>query len=242
MNIMIFTDNKFMYENFINIIKVNKLDQAHIFHYACSINNSLFDHNKNIEKIKIKDRVEEIITIYDLAISCHSKQIFPKKIVNSVRCINIHPGFNPYNRGWYPQVFSILNKYPIGVTIHEMDEEIDHGNIIVQKKINMHSWDTSLTLYNRILQLEIELLNENINLIIEGTYTTSPMKSEGNYNSKQDYDALCKIDMNKNMVTKDIIDQLRALTHGDFSNAYFIDDLGNKIFVKVILERELTNK
>jgi len=242
MNVMVFTDNKFMYEIFINLIKLKGLEKENTFNYACSINNPLFNQNKYIEKVKIEDKVEEILLKYDLIISCHSKQIFPEKLVNSIRCINIHPGFNPYNRGWYPQVFSILNKQPLGVTIHEMDKEIDHGDIIIQKEVDMYSWDTSLTLYDRILQLEIELLNENIELLVQGTYKTFPMSNEGNYNSKQDYNKLCEIDMNKKVPAKDVIDQLRALTHGDFNNAYFIDDFGNKIFIKIILEKELTEK
>ena len=43
----------------------------------------------------------------------------------------------------FQQVFSILNKLPVGVTIHEMDEQLDHGIIIVQKEINIFSWETS---------------------------------------------------------------------------------------------------
>jgi len=34
------------------------------------------------------------------------------------------------------------------------------------------------------------------------------------------------------------IDLLRALTHGGFNNAYFIDDKGKKIFVRLSLEKD----
>ena len=240
MNIMVFTDNKFMYEKLVKIIELRELDKENIFTYACSKNNALFEKSIEVKKINIKDNVEEIILNYNLVISCHSKQIFPNKLIHSLRCINIHPGYNPYNRGWYPQVFSILNNHPLGVTIHEMDEEIDHGDIIVQKELTSYSWDTSLTLYNRILELEVELLNENIEFLIQGTYKTFPMHGEGNYNSKQDYNKLCELDLTKKATTKDVIDQLRALTHGNFNNAYFIDKHGDKIFVKIILEKEET--
>ncbi len=71
---------------------------------------------------------------YILFISLHCKQIFPQRLTDNYRCINIHPGYNPYNRGWFPQVFSILNKNTAGVTIHEIDQELDHGPIIYQEK------------------------------------------------------------------------------------------------------------
>jgi methionyl-tRNA formyltransferase len=78
-----------------------------------------------------------------------------------MRCINIHPGLNPYNRGWYPQVFAINNGLPHGATIHEMDDKIDHGDIIYQKSVDIKLSDTSKTLYERVLDTEIFLFKEN---------------------------------------------------------------------------------
>ena len=80
--------------------------------------------------LKDKQALSCITNNYNLIISLHCKQIFPSNLVKSITCINIHPGYNPYNRGWFPQVFSIINSKPIGATIHVMDENIDHGPII----------------------------------------------------------------------------------------------------------------
>ena len=79
-----------------------------------------------------------------LIISLHCKQLFPKGLISTVKCINVHPGLNPHNRGWYPQVFSIINKRPLGATIHEIDEELDHGDVIAQKEVPVFSWDILL--------------------------------------------------------------------------------------------------
>lgn len=35
----------------------------------------------------------------------------------------------------------------------------------------------------------------------------------------------------------EVIDVLRALTHGEYRNAYFIDNHNKKVFIKIILER-----
>ncbi|MEL6562249.1 MAG: formyltransferase family protein, partial [Bacteroidota bacterium] len=46
--------------------------------------------------------------------------------------------------------FSLINGLPAGVTIHEIDEKLDHGNIIDQIKVEVQSTDTSYTLYQRV--------------------------------------------------------------------------------------------
>ena len=49
--------------------------------------------------------------------------------------MNLHLSYLPYNRGSHPIYWSIVEKTPLGVTIHEIDEGIDTGKIIFQKKI-----------------------------------------------------------------------------------------------------------
>ncbi len=232
---MIFTDNVYMYNNFIKIIEKKNLKKLHDFEYACSSSNILFKKIDNVRELNIKDQTNNLINKFDLIISCHSKQIFPPLLVNNVRCINIHPGLNPYNRGWYPQVFSIINKMPLGATIHEMDEEVDHGAIIVQKEVELYNWDTSLTAYNRVLEAELDLLYKSIESIIDETYEAVPMEYEGNYNSKQDFNKLCKLNLKEKMTVEELIDRLRALTHGTYSNAYFIDSEDRKIYLSLEL-------
>ena len=107
---------------------------------------------KEVSRIDVSQVARSVIEKYDLVISIHCKQMFPKHLIESVRCINVHPGFNPYNRGWYPQVFSIIDGSASGVTIHEIDELIDHGKIIVQKKIELTEWDTSGSAYKKIMK------------------------------------------------------------------------------------------
>src|ERR1035441_6956770 len=81
-------------------------------------------------KWDIKAEYQPLLKDFGLVISLHCRQIFPQALVSGIRCINFHPGFNPHNRGWFPHVFSMINGKPAGITIHEMDEQIDHGLII----------------------------------------------------------------------------------------------------------------
>jgi methionyl-tRNA formyltransferase len=188
-----------------------------------------------IEPIDIKD---PNLYKYKIIFSLHCKQLFPKELVEKVRCINIHPGYNPYNRGWYPQVFSILNDLPFGATIHEIDSKIDHGNIIVQRKIDIELYDTSLSVYEKVVGVEMDLLRESLIDIINNNYFFTKIPEEGNINYKKDFNKLKEIDVNDKDTFMNHITKLRALSHGNFKNAYFIDEKGNKIFIKIELTKE----
>jgi methionyl-tRNA formyltransferase len=184
---------------------------------------------------------EKFFRQYEVFLSLHCKQLFPEKLVRNHRCVNIHPGFNPYNRGWFPQVFSIINKKPVGVTIHEMDEELDHGSILYQEKIDIKLYDTSWSVYHRIQQKEVELLEKYLLDIIEKRYNKKAMLSEGNINYKSDFEKICRIDLSKQATYGEVIDLLRATTFDGYDNAYFMDDDGNKIYVNINLKKETRN-
>ncbi|MDB5164322.1 MAG: putative formyltransferase [Candidatus Saccharibacteria bacterium] len=241
--ILVVTDNKEILDFFVKLLKEKKdLLGKRTIRFACHPNSALLKSGtQDIEIIPVdmKKQVGEVIKNYDLVISAHCKQIFPAELVEKVKCINIHPGFNPYNRGWFPQVFSILNGLTLGATIHEIDEAIDHGNIIAQKEVPLYAWDTSLTAYQRVQEAEKELLKENLHSILSNTYTTFVPKAEGNLNLKVDFDKLCEIDMNEQTSFQETIDKLRALTHPPYKNAYFIDPKsGEKVWIQINLEKD----
>ena len=73
------------------------------------------------------------------------------------RIINLHISYLPWNRGADPNLWSFLENTPKGVTIHLMDEGLDTGPILVQRKVAMFPEDTLRTSYER-LSREIENL------------------------------------------------------------------------------------
>lgn len=240
--ILILTDNEELLKRFKYLLKQKCLDNdsKYEFEYAYSYNNILFKEKYEkttwIKPLKVKDNVEYLCSTFDMIFSLHCKQIFPATLVSTVKCFNVHPGLNPYNRGWFPQVFSIVNSSPCGASILEIDEELDHGPIICQKEVKIEMWDTSLTAYNKIIDAEISLLSEHLECILELNYATT-IREEGNLNLKKDFDNLCKIDLDDKDTFKNHINKLRALTHGNYANAYFIDDCGDKVFLKLELKK-----
>lgn len=185
------------------------------------------------KQINLKDKDAGFAREYDVIFSIHCKQIFPKEIVNNTLCVNVHPGLNPYNRGWYPQVFSIINKKPIGATIHVMNEDIDAGDIIIQEAVPIDFFDTSLEVYNKVQEVEKKLLDEYFDKIIRKKFTKKTLSTEGNYNSISDYNKLCKLDLKHVGTLGEHIDLLRALTHGDFKNAYIENEDNIRRYVKI---------
>lgn len=235
--LLIISDNLFLIEAFKALLIEMRFEIDYTI--KCSFNNAGLSKELGIPTVNVEQELESIISTYDLIFSLHCKQIFPEKLVNTIKCINVHPGYNPYNRGWFPQVFSIINKQPIGATIHEIDEYLDHGKIIDQEEIEIKPWDTSLDVYNRVLKLEVELLRRNMTNILTNSYNKYPMKENGNVNMINDYHELCKLDLDENSNLGSFIDKLRALTHEPYKNAYFFDKkYGRKVYVKISFETE----
>lgn len=242
-NVLFITDNKYLAKRVMAILQRLNLPKKIHFTFAASTNmedgNDQMDDSPEYPTVNVKKNMSQIIGKFDLIFSLHCKQIFPHELVAKVKCINIHPGFNPFNRGWYPQVFSIINKLPIGVTIHEMDDQLDHGPIIAQEKMQVYSYDTSETVYERLIELELKLFEGHVQNILRGTYKTFAPSQEGNVNLKKDFERLKRIELGKSYTGREMIDLLRALTHGDYRNSYFIDDSDNKIFIKIVLSRDV---
>lgn len=242
-NVLIISDNLYLCRRFLDIIERKKIPNC-LFNFSISPFSNKEDFNilnADIKVFDLKDQkhINFIKSNYDLIFSIHCKQIFPLDLINYLKCINVHPGFNPINRGWYPQVFSIINKKPIGATIHEIDEKLDHGFIIDRKQVDKTSYDTSGTLYNKIIDKEIELLENNIEKIIYNNYEVIEPESEGNLYLKKDFNKLLELDLNEKVSVGNLIDRLRALTHGNFKNAYFVDPkTQKKIFVNIELTPE----
>lgn len=240
MNVCVITDNRYIFERFQALLARRR--PAARFEFYCAPWNQDFKARYGdggaVRPLRLRDQDEGFFSRYDLFLSLHCKQLFPEALVKNHLCVNVHPGYNPYNRGWFPQVFGIINHLPIGVTIHKMDAELDHGPILWQRRLELRADDTSKEVYERILAAEMELLEEHFEDLLTGNYTLTPMASEGNLNTRQDYDALREIPLDKPATYGEVLDYLRAMTHAPYRNAYFLDEDGKKIYVRIELEKE----
>ena len=90
--------------------------------------------SKNIKRFLEKIKYQE----YDWLLNIWGPIIYKKEILKKFKNnLNLHPSFLPFARGKDPYYWSIYHEYPIGITIHEMDEKIDNGKIYLRKKYEL---------------------------------------------------------------------------------------------------------
>ncbi len=84
------------------------------------------------------------------------------------RILNIHPALLPAFPGLHVQQQAILHGARFsGCTVHFVDEECDHGPIILQAVVPIMPGDTEETLSARILRYEHRLYPEALRLVCE---------------------------------------------------------------------------
>ena len=87
------------------------------------------------------------------------------------RILNIHPSLLPAFPGLEAQEQAFAYGVKVaGCTVHFVDEELDHGPIIVQKSVPVLDSDDEHTLAARILEQEHIAYSEAIKIVLEGNF------------------------------------------------------------------------
>lgn len=114
----------------------------------------------------------------DLVISIACPQIVKKRLLEIPRlgCINVHSALLPKYRGRFPSFWVLANgETETGVTVHYMNERLDDGAILVQKKVPIARSDTLHTL---ILKSKVDYaagaLLEAVDKLAAGDFSTMP--------------------------------------------------------------------
>ena len=101
-------------------------------------------------------------------------QQFPRRI------LNIHPSLLPAFPGLEAQEQAFAYGVKVsGCTVHFVDEELDHGAIVVQRAITVLDSDNEHTLAARILEQEHIAYTEAINLVLSGKFEIVGRKLTG---------------------------------------------------------------
>jgi methionyl-tRNA formyltransferase len=113
----------------------------------------------------------------DLIVVAAYGKILPKQILDIPRfgCINAHASLLPKYRGAAPIQRALLNgEKQTGVTIMFMNEGMDTGDILLQKKIIISPSDNTETLHDKLSKLSAKLLVETVAQIEQGTCSGTP--------------------------------------------------------------------
>lgn len=128
----------------------------------------------------------------NLYISFGYRKIISKKIIQRAKrpIINLHLSFLPFNRGAHPNFWSFIENTPSGVSIHEIDDGVDTGPIIFQKKIKFdYKKNKNITFkstYNVLFKEVESLFERNINKLVSKNYKTQKQKNKFSIHKKKD--------------------------------------------------------
>jgi len=157
-------------------------------------------------------------------------EIFPRG------CYNLHPAYLPWNRGAHPNVWSIVDGTPAGVTLHRIDAGVDTGPVVARRQVTVEPTDTGATLYRKLERAGLALMTESWQDLAAGTAGEEPQDSDaGSNHLARDLAALDEIDLDTPCPPRALIDRLRARTFAPHAGCWFRDGDGRRVQVRVEL-------
>ena len=132
------------------------------------------------QPIKIKERESvDFLKNYeaDVFVVAAFGQILSKEILEMPRygCVNIHASLLPMYRGAAPIQAVIINKEKeTGVTIMQMDEGLDTGDMLMKEAITIAADETGESLHDKLSELGAEMIVKALAAMEAGTLTATP--------------------------------------------------------------------
>jgi len=124
------------------------------------------EHDREVVAALQKHQVDLVcLAGYMRLLSPWFVQQFPRRI------LNIHPSLLPAFPGLEAQEQAFAYGVKVsGCTVHFVDEELDHGAIVLQKAVPVLDTDDDHALAARILEQEHIAYSEAINIVLEGKF------------------------------------------------------------------------
>ena len=165
------------------------------------------------EKLKNSNAPEVIGELNpDVIVVVAYGKILPKEILTAAKfgCINVHASLLPKYRGAAPIQWAVLNgDSKTGVSIMQMDEGLDTGDVILVSETEIKENETSAELFDRLSEIGSNALIEALELIESGN--AKPQKQpEGDFGyASMITKNLCPINWSKSAI--EIHNQVRGL-------------------------------
>jgi methionyl-tRNA formyltransferase len=123
-------------------------------------------------------------------LSVHYQRIIPAEAIARYEGLwNLHPGFLPWGRGFYPVFWALWEGSPAGATLHEVTSALDGGPIVDQIQVSATSDDTGGSLHARVQVAEHALFARWWPRIVTGEVLAGVAQPDalGNSHSKADF-------------------------------------------------------
>jgi methionyl-tRNA formyltransferase len=151
--------------------------------------------------------------------------------------LNLHLSLLPFNRGANPNVWSIVDATPAGVTLHYLDDGVDTGDIVAQQVVPVSPTDTGATLYGRLESAALALFQQSWPQIASGAPPRRRQPEGGSTHRVRDLAELDRIDPNAVVRAIDLINVIRARTFQPYRGAYIELD-GRRVYLSLCLTED----
>lgn len=155
-------------------------------------------------KIKTPEAVEQLRTYEaDIYVVAAFGQILSKEILDMPKfgCVNIHASLLPKYRGAAPINWVIIDgEKETGVTIQQMNEGIDTGDILAKTVVPIEAKETAETLFDKLAQTGAELIVETLVKIEAGEVTPVKQNDADSCYAKMLLKSMGNIDWSKSAV------------------------------------------
>ncbi len=172
----------------------------------------------------------------DLIVVVAYGKILPKEILESAPygCINIHGSLLPKLRGAAPIQWSVINgdEYS-GVTSMMMNEGLDTGDMLVERKVRIEFKETAGELYDRLSLVGADVLEETLEKLENGTLVRTPQVDEESTYAPLLSKEISNINWNESALS--VYNKIRGLNPWPVA-VTFIDGVKYKIFASEYVE------
>ena len=123
------------------------------------------------EKLKDEDFVRELQQLQPDIIVVVAFRILPREVYTIAKygSFNLHASLLPKYRGAAPINWTIINgEKESGVTTFFLQDKVDTGNVILQKKVSIDESDTAGTLHDKLMEIGKSAVLETVKIIEEG--------------------------------------------------------------------------
>ncbi len=124
-----------------------------------------------------------------LVVSYNYRHIVPEEIIRLLpgRMINLHISLLPWNRGSDPNVWSIIDRTPRGVTVHQLARGLDTGDVLLQQETPPAGDDDTLaSTYEELNHAVTGLFREGLGDLLSGSCHPRPQEGPGSRHRRAD--------------------------------------------------------
>ncbi len=208
----------------------HKLYQSDVKRYAVEKNLPILQP----EKLKSEEFLENLRVLDADLFIVIAFRMLPREVWQMPRLgtFNLHAALLPKYRGAAPINRAVMNgEKETGVTTFFLKHEIDTGDMIMQRKIEILPEDNVGDVHDKLMHMGAEMVVETVNAILDGTLTTTP-QPEGEFTpAPKIFKEDCHIDWSK--TAEEVHNHVRGLSPYPAAWSVVIENTGRPLECKI---------